>query len=128
MAFLTPIPLVRSRASSTTTINRCQMRNKIRASANPKPLFDRVLVRVDDKPTESAGGLILPADASDEPKVGTVLATGPGRFSSQGVVEPIEVSVGDKVFWKDEYGSEACFGENGEELLALRVFSIIGKY
>lgn len=104
------------------------MRNTVRASANPKPLFDRVLVRVDDKPTESAGGLLLLSDKGDKPKVGTVLAAGAGRFSAEGVREPIEISVGDKVLWKDEYGSESCVGENGEELLALRVFSIIGKY
>ncbi len=67
-----------------------------------KPLSDRVVV----KPAESAGekklasGIIVPASDKEKPIEGTVVAVGPGRVNDMGVRIPMEVTVGDEVFFK----------------------------
>lgn len=43
-----------------------------------RPLGHRVLVKPDEQPSESAGGLILPQDHDHVPMSGTVVALGPG--------------------------------------------------
>ena len=93
----------------------------------PTPLHDRIFVKVDEKLTETAGGLQLAVTANEEKeKTGVVLATGPGRYSAVGKLESMPVQVGDAVVWKDEFGAEK-FVVNGEEIIALRVPSIIAK-
>ena len=67
-----------------------------------KPLGDRVVV----KPAESAGekklssGIILPPSDKEKPIEGQVVAVGPGRYTDTGIRLPIEVKVGDHVYFK----------------------------
>ncbi|MDO8624441.1 MAG: co-chaperone GroES [bacterium] len=67
-----------------------------------QPLSDRVLI----KPLENAGekklasGIILPPANNEKPVEGQVVAVGPGRYSDTGHRLPMEVKVGDKVYFK----------------------------
>jgi len=67
-----------------------------------KPLSDRILV----KPLEPAGekrlssGIILPPGDKEKPVEGQVIAVGPGRYTDTGIRLPMEVKVGDKVYFK----------------------------
>lgn len=102
------------------------------STSMPFPLNDRLLVRVDESASTSAGGLLI-AKGSDEnretPTTGTVLAVGPGRYSPDGFHESLDFfKEGDKILWKNDFGSETIRGTDGTEYLTLRAFSVIAKY
>lgn len=62
-----------------------------------KPLADRVLVKVDEEETKTAGGILLPDTAQKKSQKGTVLAVGSGKVLDNGTRLPFEVKVGDHV-------------------------------
>lgn len=95
------------------------------------PLADRILVKVDEKASKSAGGLFLGKEEDNQPTTGTVVAVGPGRFSAEGQRELIDVKVGDHVLWKDSYGTETIdprFTDGEGELLAMQIYNIVAKW
>jgi chaperonin GroES len=92
-----------------------------------KPLGDRIVVRPQEE-TESrtAGGLVIPDTAKEKPQLGTVLAVGPGEFRD-GERTPMDVSVGDVVFYSKYGGTEVK--HDGEDLLILSsrdVLAVLG--
>ena len=93
----------------------------------PSALHDRVFVKVDETPNETAGGIFLPSSSTEPEKIGVVVAVGKGRYSPDGVQEPMYVSPGDHVLWKDEFGMETV-EVDGEKLLALRMPSIVATW
>jgi chaperonin GroES len=67
-----------------------------------KPLGDRVVVKplVHEGEKKLASGIILPATNKEKPIEGQVVAVGPGRTTDTGYRIPMEVQVGDKVYFK----------------------------
>lgn len=95
------------------------------------PLADRVLIRPHDAAKKSLGGVLVASYEENNPKkrTGTVIAVGPGRFSPEGTRESIDfIQPGDHVLWKNDFGSQKIESDDGETLLALRVFCIIAKF
>lgn len=73
---------------------------------NLQPLGDRVIVKVldvDEKKT--SGGIYVPDTAKEKPQEGTVLAVGTGKYI-EGKLQPLDVSVGDKVVFGKYSGTE----------------------
>lgn len=68
---------------------------------NIKPLNNYVLVLPRDAAQKTAGGLIIPDNAKEQPQIGTVMAVGPGTADC-----PIEVEVGDVVCYAKYMGTE----------------------
>ena len=66
---------------------------------NVEPVGDRILVRVTKKADETVSGLALSASAAEQQKVseGVVLKAGEGRKSSNAVIAPMPVKVGQYV-------------------------------
>lgn len=65
-----------------------------------RPILDRVLVRFDPKPTETASGILIPATAGspwERHELATVVEVGPGRFNEAGDRVPMSVKTGDRV-------------------------------
>ena len=90
-----------------------------------RPLFDRVLVKRNDEPTQTKSGLFLPESSSKEkPVEGTVLAIGSGRVSEEGTVSPLTVQIGDRIVFGKYSGTEIKL--DGEERLILREDDILG--
>ena len=89
-----------------------------------RPLFDRILVKRNDEPTKSKGGLFLPETAKEKPVEGTVLAVGNGRVADDGKVTPLTVKVGDKVVFGKYSGTEIKV--DGEDRLILREDDVLG--
>jgi chaperonin GroES len=92
-----------------------------------KPLGDRIVVKPQEE-TESrtAAGLVIPDTAKEKPQLGTVLAVGPGEFKD-GARVPIDVKVGDVVFYSKYGGTEVK--HDGEDLLVLSsrdVLAVLG--
>ena len=92
----------------------------------PKPQHDRVMIRVDEPSSTTPGGLVLAGETGQE-RIGTVVAVGPGRFSSEGVRDKIGLKEGDHVLWKDEYGAENVKDGN-QQYLVLRMPSIVASW
>lgn len=68
-----------------------------------KPLGDRVVVRPSEKEGEKklASGIIIPETVDKEKLLtGEIVAVGPGKRNDEGKHLPIEVKVGDTVFFK----------------------------
>jgi chaperonin GroES len=92
---------------------------------NVRPLFDRVLIKRNDEPARSVGGLYLPDTASKEkPVEGTVLAVGSGKVKDDGGVVELAVKVGDRVVFGKYAGTEIKV--EGEDRLILREDDILG--
>ena len=91
---------------------------------NVRPLFDRVLVKRQDEPTKSKGGLFLPETSKEKPVEGTVLAIGNGKSADDGKLTALTVKVGDRVVFGKYAGTEIKV--DGEERLILREDDILG--
>ena len=87
-----------------------------------RPLYDRLLVeRLEELEAKSAGGIIIPDSAKEKAQIGKVIAAGSGKILSDGKVQPMQVKVGDKVFFGKYSGTDA-----GEGMLILREDEVLG--
>lgn len=82
-----------------------------------KPLHDRVMVERSEAEKQSAGGILLPDNAKEKPKQGTVIAVGSGRLLENGEVKALEVKKDDRVLFDAYAGAEVKV--NGKEYLIL---------
>ncbi|HEV2600685.1 MAG TPA: co-chaperone GroES [Candidatus Babeliales bacterium] len=71
-----------------------------------RPLGDKVLVKRIEQEEKTAFGIIIPDAAKEKAQTGVVLAVGPGRFNGTTVV-PMNVAIGDKVYFGKYSGTEA---------------------
>ena len=86
-----------------------------------RPLGDRVLIaRLEDQ-EKTVGGIIIPDAAKEKAQTGTVLAVGVGRFDAAGKVVPMNVKVGDMVYFGKYAGTEVS-----KERLIVREDEILG--
>ncbi len=83
-----------------------------------RPLHDRIVVRPDSKETVSKGGIIIPDAAQDRPMKGEVVAIGQGIIMETGVRAPMDVVVGDTVYYGKYAGTEMQV--DGVTLLIMR--------
>jgi len=90
---------------------------------NLRPLHDRVIVRRMEEETTSAGGIVIPDNATEKPSRGEVIAAGNGKITDSGEVRPLAVKVGDKVLFGKYAGTEVKV--DGEELLVMREDDIV---
>jgi len=91
-----------------------------------RPLYDRILVRVEETPTDVVvNGVYRPDSAVEKPMNGYVLAKGPGRIVN-GERIPIDVTVGNKISFGKYSGNE--IEALGEKLLLLQESEIFGEY
>jgi len=63
-----------------------------------RPIGDKIVVKPVLREEVSKGGIILPETASEKPQEGEVIAVGSGKVVG-GKVMPLEVKVGDKVYF-----------------------------
>lgn len=91
-----------------------------------KPLHDRVVVKVLEAETRSAGGIVIPDNAQEKPTTGRVLAVGSGRRLENGTVLAMALQVGDEVMFGKYSGQTVKV--DGDELTILReedIFAVI---
>ena len=87
------------------------------AKPNIKPINDKVLVKRLDAESKTAGGIVLPDNAKEKPKEGTVVAVGNGRLLKSGERSQFQVAKGDRVIFSSYAGTEIKV--QGEEYLIL---------
>ncbi|MGM0381267.1 MAG: co-chaperone GroES [bacterium] len=88
-----------------------------------QPLGNRVVVKVLEPEEETtAGGIVIPESAQDQPQQAEVIAVGPGKHQDGELVEP-EVDEGDTVVFGKYSGSEIEY--DGQEYLILNSDDIL---
>lgn len=90
-----------------------------------KPLGDRVLVKPDsEKKEQTISGLFIPDTAKEKPLTGEVMTLGPGRRDRSGKVIPIDLKVGDKIYFGKFSGADLTINE--EDFLLIHEDEILG--
>jgi chaperonin GroES len=92
--------------------------------ATLKPLSDRIIVKPLESEQTTAGGIVLPDTAKEKPQQAEVIAVGPGKVQDNGKVAPMDISVGDRVYYGKYSGTEVKL--NGQELVVLRQDDVLG--
>lgn len=83
-----------------------------------KPLSDHILIEPIPQEEKTKGGILLPETAEKErPEQGKVIAVGPGKRTSSGKINPLQVKAGDKVLFT-KYGPSEVKFEDKEYLIA----------
>lgn len=90
---------------------------------NIRPLHDRVLVRRMEEERTSAGGIIIPDNATEKPNRGEIIAAGNGRITDSGDVRAMDVKVGDQVLFGQYAGTAVKV--DAEELLMMKEEDIL---
>ncbi|MBN1549040.1 co-chaperone GroES [Candidatus Babeliales bacterium] len=86
-----------------------------------RPLHDRVLVERVEQEEKTAGGLYIPENAKEKAQTGKVVSVGSGRLAADGTRVPLQVKVGDIVFFGKYSGTEA-----GKDHLVIKEDDILG--
>jgi chaperonin GroES len=88
-----------------------------------RPLHDRVIVKRLEEERTSAGGIVIPDSAAEQPMRGEVLAVGNGKVLDNGEVRALQVKVGDKVLFGKYAGTEVKV--DGEDVVVMREDDIL---
>ena len=88
-----------------------------------KPLGNRILIKRSKAPT-TKGGILLPDSAQEKPKEGIVMAVGPGKIDENGLLEAMQLKIGDCVLFSAYAGTEVK--NDDEEMLILSEDDILG--
>lgn len=94
---------------------------------NIKPLFDRVVLKIEKEQTTNVGGIFLPDMSKEKSQIAIVVSVGDGGNVDGKNVE-MKVRVGDRVLFSKFAGTE--FRYDGEDLLIIKqtdILAIIGK-
>jgi chaperonin GroES len=88
---------------------------------NFRPLGNNVWVKRVEEELKTAGGLYIPDAAKSEAQTGVVMAIGTGIRNDKGELMPLQVKVGDKVFFGKYAGTKA-----GDAFLVIKEDDILG--
>jgi len=88
------------------------------------PLWDYVVLEKLEAEVKTPGGLFIPETALERPNIGEVVAVGRGLRSKKGNIRPLDVEVGDRVFFSKYSGTEVQM--QGRPFLFIKETDIIG--
>lgn len=121
-----PVKAIKKTAIAKTPVVKMQNAPKVDYSKAITPLGDRLVVRVLSAERVTAGGIIIPDSAVTETGFikAKVLAAGSGAKSKKGLLQPLDVQVGDTVLFNSYAGSKINF--NSEELQIIHETDVMG--
>ena len=92
-----------------------------------RPLHDKVLVKRMESEGKTAGGIIIPDTAQEQPQEGKVVAVGNGATGQDGTVIKPDVKVGDTVLISKYGGTDINIeGESHVVLKEEDILAVIG--
>lgn len=99
---------------------------KIKWSEFVTPLDDRIIVQVSAVERKTAGGLFIPdtAELASENTEGVAVSVGRGHLNKQGKIRPMDVRIGDRLWFSQHSGSKIEL--LGETLVLLRESEVMG--
>jgi len=86
-----------------------------------RPLYDRVLVQRLEDESKTPSGLYIPENAKEKAQTGKVVSVGSGKVTTDGRQVPLQVKVGDVIFFGKYAGTDA-----GKDHLIIREEEILG--
>ena len=81
------------------------------------PLGDKIIILPLDEGEQTYGNIIIPDAGQEKPEMGTVLAVGPGRLSTDGTLIPNRLEVG-VVVMVPKFGAQVVVLENETYIVA----------
>jgi len=92
------------------------------------PLGDKIVILPQEEGEQQYGNIIIPDTGQEKPSIGTVLAVGPGRISTDGILIPNRIEVGVTVM-VPKFGAQTVSLENETYIMASEndVLGIIKK-
>jgi len=81
------------------------------------PLGDKIIILPLEEGEQTYGNIIIPDTGQEKPEIGTVLAVGPGRISTNGVLIPNRLKVGVTVM-VPKFGAQVVVIENETYIVA----------
>ena len=81
------------------------------------PLGDKIVILPQEEGEQMYGNIIVPDAGQEKPEMGTVLAVGPGRISTDGTLIPNRVEVGVTVM-VPKFGAQTVTIENETYIMA----------
>jgi chaperonin GroES len=81
------------------------------------PLGDKIIILPKEEGEQMYGNIIVPDAGQEKPEVGTVLAVGPGRISTDGTLIPNRIEVGVTVM-VPKFGVQVVAVENETYIVA----------
>ena len=81
------------------------------------PLGDKIIILPQEEGEQQYGNIIVPDMGQEKPEIGTVLAVGPGRISTNGILIPNKLEVGMTVM-VPKFGAQVVTVENTTYIVA----------
>ena len=81
------------------------------------PLGDKIVILPKEEGEQQYGSIIVPDMGKEKPEIGTVLAVGPGRISTDGTLIPNRIEVGVTVM-VPKFGAQVVTVENETYIVA----------
>jgi chaperonin GroES len=81
------------------------------------PLGDKIVILPQEEGEQMYGNIIVPDTGQDKPEIGTVLAVGPGRISTNGTLIPNKLEIGVTVM-VPKFGAQVVTVENETYVVA----------
>ena len=81
------------------------------------PLGDKIVILPQEEGEQMYGNIIVPDADQERPEMGTVLAVGPGRISTDGTLIPNRIEVGVTVM-VPKFGAQVVVVENETYIIA----------
>ena len=81
------------------------------------PLGDKIVILPQEEGEQMYGNIIVPDAGQEKPEMGTVLAVGPGRISTDGTLIPNRLEVGVTVM-VPKFGAQVVTIENETYIIA----------
>jgi len=88
-----------------------------------EPIGTRIVVERDSAEEMSPGGVVIPDASQDRPRLGTVIAVGPGRLQPDGTYVSGQIGEGDRVVLSNFAGD--VFRFDGQEYVMAREEDIL---
>ena len=81
------------------------------------PLGDKIVILPQEEGEQMYGNIVVPDTGQEKPEMGTVLAVGPGRISTDGTLIPNRIEVGQTVI-VPKFGAQMVNLENETYVIA----------
>ena len=81
------------------------------------PLGDKIVILPQEEGEQQYGNIVVPDMGQEKPEIGTVLAVGPGRISTDGTLIPNRIEVGQTVM-VPKFGAQVVVVENETYVMA----------
>jgi chaperonin GroES len=98
--------------------------NDSASASKIRPLQDRIIVQRLESEEKTSSGLYIPDSAKEKPQQGRVIAVGKGKVRDDGAIQPLDLSVGEKILFGKYAGTEIKI--DGTEYLIMREDDVLG--